>query len=248
MKESSKKSSKKSPKSEKPEQEKRKKILLSWSGGKDSATALFELKSPEYEIVGLLSLFDANSDRLLLQDLSRSLVEAQAAALDIPLFTVALPSKPSNAVWMEKMSESLEGIRKKIPIEGLAFGDSRLEDVKKWRENACSSWNLEAVFPLWGWSPDLIHQAFFGLGHQAVVHCIDPKRVPPAFLGRMYNPSFVRDLPPSVDSCGVNSEFHTCVLDGPFFTNPLKLDLGAIYEKEGYQYRELKLLNAPLYQ
>ncbi len=226
--------------------EKRKNILLFWSGGKDSAVSLFELKSPEFNILGLLSCFDGETEKLQMHDIGRSLVEAQANALELSLHSVFLSSQATNVEWIEKVGEKIKEIRKTQRIDALAFGDIHLEDIRKWREQVCSTWNVEPVFPIWGWSPQLVQQAFFGLGHQAIVHCLDTKKVPPAFLGRPYNPSFVRDLPPQVDPCGENGEFHTFVFDGPFFSSPIKVDSGALYEKNGFSYRELRLTSGPI--
>jgi len=227
------------------ELENRKNVLLFWSGDKDSAVSLFELKSPEFHILGLLCFFDGSTERLQTQDVERSLIEAQAQALELPLYSVFFSPQPSNAEWIEKVGERIKEIRKTLRVDAVAFGDVQLGELRKWRELVCDSLNLEAVFPISGWSPQLVQQAFFGLGHQAIVHCLDTKRIPPAFLGRPYNSSFVRDLPPQVDPGGENGEFQTFVLDGPFFSSPLILESGALYEKNGFSYRELRLTSGP---
>jgi uncharacterized protein (TIGR00290 family) len=233
-------------KSDSPEIETRKNVLLFWGGGKDSALSLFELKSPEFEIIGLLSTFEAGTDRLQVSDAHRDLVEAQAAACEMLLYSASLPRGCASKAYIDKVGEVITEIRKTKRVDCAAFGNVRLEEVKNFWLEACATWNVEAVFPLWGWSAQLIHQAFFGLGHQAIVHSLDTKKVPPAFLGRHFNASFVRDLPPSVDSCGESAEFQTFVTDGPFFSKPLRIDLGEVYDKEKFQYRELRLKSEAL--
>jgi uncharacterized protein (TIGR00290 family) len=221
--------------------EERKKVLLFWGGGKESALSLFELKSPEFEILGLLSCFESGTQRLQHSDVQYRLISAQAKALDLPLFSVDLPRAATNSLYQEKIKEKMDEIRGSQRVDALAFGTVKLKDVKNFWIECCKLWQLAPVFPLWGWSDSLVQQAFFGLGHQAVVHGLDAKKLPPAFLGRSYDSSFVSDLPLGVDSCGENAEFQSFVVDGPFFSKPLRIELGEVYEKECFRFRELIL-------
>lgn len=224
--------------------EKRTKVILNWSGGQESAVSLFELKSPEYEVVGLLSVFGANDDRLQWSDLPRSLVEAQARSLELPLFEAFLPQqadgKTSDEEWMKAVSGCVEQAKKKTQVEALAFSDVHLIDIKKWRQDFCQRLGLEAVFPLWGWEPGLVHQAFFGLGHQGILHGLKSPPIRKEALGRAFNSHFVEQLPPDCDSLGSFGEFFNFVWDGPFFSEQILVELGRPYEKNGWSYVELK--------
>lgn len=223
----------------------RKKIILSWSGGKESALSLFELKSPEWEIVGLLTTFvEGNPPRVQMQELPIEIIRAQAASLQLPLHEVLLPPQASNAVYEQKLGEKIQQLKKEEGLRAIAFGDRHLQDVRDYRDQFFSSLEIETAYPVWGWKPDFVRQAFAGLGHQAVVHCIEKSKIPPAFLGRLYNSSFVDDLPRGVDECGENGEFHTFVFDGPFFQSRVPFSAGQVYEKAGFVYQEILLSEA----
>lgn len=220
---------------------KRKKILLSWSGGKDSAVSLFELKSPEFELLGLLTTVYGSEGRVQMHDLPFELIEAQAQSAGLALHKVELPAEASNVVYEEKVAECLEALKEKEGLEGVAFGDVHLEELREYRERFLKELGLKAIFPLWGWENQLVTQAFSGLGHQAVVHCIDKMKIPPAFLGRAYNQSFVEDLPRGVDTIGENGEFHSFVHKGPFFQRDIPFTIVERYEKNGFMFQGLSL-------
>lgn len=133
---------------------------------------------------------------------------------------------------------------KELKAQGVvaaAFGDIHLQDIRDYREKLFKSLEMECVFPLWGWKQEMILQAFAGLGHQALVHCIQKDKLPPAFLGRAYNASFIEDLPMGVDAAGENGEFHTFVYDGPFFQKKIGFSFGELYEKSEHLYKEILL-------
>lgn len=220
---------------------KRQKVLLSWSGGKDSSIALFELKSPQFEIVGLISSFVGDEKRLQMHEVSMELIEAQAQSLELPLYKIELPEKPTNEVYEKAWREKLDQLQSEIGVEAVAFGDIHLEDIRKYREKLVKSVGLKAVFPLWAWQDQLVVNAFGGLNHSGIVHCIEDGKLPEAFLGREYNASFVEDLPMGVSPIGENGEFHSFIYDGPFMQQRLPLQTGEKYQKDGFHYLRLSL-------
>lgn len=220
---------------------KRKKVVLSWSGGKKSAITLFELKSPEYNIAGLISVFDKEDKKLYHDDVPEELIDAQAASLGLPLFKVYVDRAANNETYEMELGKVLSQLKSDKKINAVAYGDLCLEDVKQYRESYLAGLDLEGVFPLWGWKPEFANQAFSGLNHQAIVHGINTKKVPPAFLGRAFNPSFVSDLPKGVGVASESGEFHSFVYDGPFFQQTVAVSGLERIERDGFTYLELGL-------
>ena len=216
------------------------KILLSWSGGKDSALALFELKCPDYEVAGLLTTVEKPTNRVRMHDTRMELIEAQAKSLELPLYKLEVSAQASNEEYEAKLTDLLLQL-KETGISGVAFGDLHLEDIRAYREKILSPLGMKAIFPLWKWKADEVTKAVFGLGYKAVVTCVDTKRVPPTFVGRNYDSQFVDELPSKVDPCGENGEFHTFVFNGLFFQHPIPLQKGEVYSKDHFTYQDLKL-------
>lgn len=221
--------------------ERRKKVLISWSGGKDSAVALFELKAPDVEILGLFTVFVEPEKKAQMHEIPESLIQAQAAALDLPLYKVYVPQGATNEQWKSSVGKLLSTLKKEKGLEAVAFGDVNLKDIRKWREDVMQELGVEALFPIWEWSPKIMMNAFNGLGHQAIVHCLDPKRVPAHLLGKLYNSAFVEALPSQVDILGERGEFHSFVFDGPFFQFKVPVQAIGQFEKNGFMYQELML-------
>ncbi len=219
---------------------KKQKVLLSWSGGKDSVVSLFELKSPEFKLQGLVTNVDESSNRCKAHQVRMELIEAQALSLEMPLIKVSLSEGAPNTEFETKLSDALKPAKKK-GLEGIAFGDLHLEDLRKYREEALSKMELKAVFPVWKWSSEEVLKVFLGLGYKGIVVAVDTKKLPLAFVGRPYDREFVNSLPSSVDPCGENGEFHTFVYDGPFFQQTIHFDKVQVYEKNGIGYQDLKL-------
>lgn len=219
----------------------KKKILLVWNAGTQSAVSLFELKSPEFEICGLLSFFDKNSKKTLSSEIDQNLIQAQADSAELPLIKVFSEAPANLFDDPESLHEDLKNIKAQHQIDGIAFSDIANSESKKRREEIAEAAELKTVFPLWGWKPQLVNQAFNGLGHQAIVHGIQTEKLPPAFLGRAFNSSFVEDLPNSANICGERSEFFSFVFDGPFFQKKIPFETGERYQKEGVSFLTLSL-------
>lgn len=220
---------------------KRAKVLLSWSGGKDSVLSFFELKSPDYTMKGLITTVVEGDLVVQSHRVPLALIERQAESLELPLITVNVPASVTDEEYKRRWTQALQPLKKSMKIEGIAFGDLHLEDIRKFREGFLESIEMQAHFPIWGWSSKDFLKAFLGLGYKAIVVAVDSKRLNPNFVGRIFDSDFVDDLPDGVDPTGENGEFHTFVFDGPFFQKTVTFDIGEKYEQGGFVYQNLKL-------
>ena len=217
-----------------------KRILVSWSSGKDCAWALHLLRrQPGIEIVGLLTTINAEFDRVAMHGTRRAILEAQAAAAELPLWKVPLPWPCSNEIYEQRMADvCLRAVSEKI--DAIAFGDLFLRDVRTYRENQLKSTGLEPLFPLWDIPTAELARSMISGGLRAKLVCVDSKQLDPAFAGRDFDAALLRDLPSSVDPCGERGEFHSSVYDGPMFTNPIALEAGEIVNRDGFIYADFK--------
>jgi uncharacterized protein (TIGR00290 family) len=223
-----------------------KRVLLSWSSGKDCAWALHLLRQqPDIKVVGLLTTINSAFDRVAMHGTRRSILEAQAAAAELPLWQIPLPWPCSNEVYEQRMSEACaravsEG------IDAIAFGDLFLQDIRSYREAQLKPTGLEPLFPLWKIpTAELARQMISG-GLRAKLVCVDSRQLDPEFAGRDFDCNFLNDLPPALDPCGENGEFHTCVYDGPVFSQPIPLDSGETVDRDGFIYADFELCRSAL--
>jgi uncharacterized protein (TIGR00290 family) len=218
-----------------------KRVLLSWSSGNDSAWALHLLRSqPDIEIVALLTTLNSEFQRVAMHGTRRSIVEAQAAAVQLPMWIVPLPWPCSNEVYERLMAEVCARAVNEH-IDAIAFGDLFLPDIRAYREAQLKPTGLEPLFPLWQIpTPELARQMIAG-GLRARLACVDMKQLPESFAGREFDAALLRDLPPEVDPCGERGEFHTCVYAGPMFRAPLHLEAGEVVNRDGFVYADFQL-------
>jgi uncharacterized protein (TIGR00290 family) len=203
-----------------------KKLLLGWSGGKDSSLALHELKQqPDVEVAALLTTVTEGYDRISMHGVRRALLKEQVESLGFPLEEILIPQQCSNEIYEERMRQTLEKFRLQ-GISAAAFGDLFLQEVRSYREERMAKIGMTAVFPIWGKNTSDLARQFIELGFRAVIACVDTKALSQEFAGRDYDAAFLRDLPAGVDPCGENGEFHTFVYDGPIFTRPVKVQTG----------------------
>ena len=204
------------------------KIILTWSGGKDSAMALYELKKTgDYQVIVLITTVTKDYDRISMHGVRRILLEYQAASLGYPLKQVYISSTASNDEYEARMQEILEEYLKK-GVSTVAFGDIFLEDLRAYREENLSRIGMKAVFPIWKKDTTEVAHTFIALGFKAVITCIDSGVLDKGFVGRIYDEQFLTELPPNVDPCGENGEFHSFVYEGPMFRKSLPYKLGKI--------------------
>ncbi|MCL4436956.1 MAG: diphthine--ammonia ligase [Thaumarchaeota archaeon] len=202
------------------------KVLLCWSGGKDSALALYEIqRAGGYEVVALLTTVTEDYDRISMHGVRRCLLEQQAASLGLPLEIVFIPKDCSNEVYELRMRDALHKMKSR-GVSTIVFGDIFLEDLWKYRKANLERIGLKAVFPLWKQNTvDLAHR-FINLGFKAVLACVDNHHLDGSFAGRLFDEELLSQLPSSADPCGENGEFHTFVFDGPIFQRPVLFKVG----------------------
>ncbi len=218
------------------------KVWLSWSGGKDCAFALHELRqSPAIEVVGLLTTVNATAQRVSIHGVRLELVREQALRLRLPLHEVALPSPCPNAVYEAKMAIALAGARQE-GVAGVAFGDLLLEDVRSYREQQLQAAGLEAIFPIFGRSTEQVAEDEIGLGIRSILTCVDPMRMAARFAGRHFDRTLLAELraqPEEVDPCGENGEFHTFTFDSPDYSAPIPVKGGQVVGRDGFIFADL---------
>jgi uncharacterized protein (TIGR00290 family) len=220
------------------------KVLLSWSSGKDSAWALHRLRQrDDFEVTGLLTTLNAAFDRVAMHSTRRALLEAQAAAAGVPLFTVPLPWPCSNEHYEAAMRTACDAAVAQ-GISAMAFGDLFLEDIRRYREEKLAGTGLEPLFPVWGLDTRALAEEMIAGGLRARIVCVDPRKLPAEFAGRDFDADFLRDLPEGVDPCGENGEFHTAVYAGPMFREPITIESGEVIERDGFIFADVRLAEA----
>ena len=215
------------------------KVLLSWSGGKDSAMTLDELRRmPDVEVVGLLTTVTEGYDRISMHGVRRALLEQQADSLGVPLERVDIPPTCVNEVYESRMRDMLLRNQRK-GIDTVAFGDLFLQDVRRYREKNMARIGMEALFPVWGRNTREFFLEFLDLGFKGIVVCVDTHQIPATFAGRMMDETFLADLPAHADPCGENGEFHSFVFDGPLFTKPVGFEIGEVVVRDQFAFCDL---------
>jgi uncharacterized protein (TIGR00290 family) len=217
------------------------KVLLSWSSGKDSAWALHTLRQRgEVDIVGLVTTLNEAFGRVAMHGVRAELVRAQADAAGLPLWPVPLPWPCSNDEYEARMRAVVERARSE-GITAFAFGDLFLADIRAYRERQLADTGLAPLFPIWGAPADTpaLARAMIAAGFRSTLTCIDPRHLPMAFAGREFDAQLLADLPPGVDPCGENGEFHTFCHAGPVFERPVPVRVGEVVERDGFCFADL---------
>jgi len=216
-----------------------KRVLLSWSSGKDSAWSLHVLRQdPRLEVVGLLTTLNEAFDRVAMHAVRRELLEAQAEAAGLPLQAIPIPWPCSNEQYERIMADVCAQARQ-AGVEAVAFGDLFLRDIRAYREQQLRGSGLEPLFPLWNLDTRDLARDMIAGGLRAKLTCVDPKRLAPAFAGRDFDQQFLDDLPAGVDPCGENGEFHSFVYAGPVFGRALRVQIGEIVERDGFVFADV---------
>lgn len=217
----------------------KRKILVSWSSGKDCAWALHELRAdPRYEVCGLLTTVNEEYGRIAMHGVRETLLHAQARAAGLPLFRVVIPSPCSNDEYEERFLAAAREAKDR-GIEGVAYGDLFLADVREYRERLMNAVALESIFPLWGRDTVELAAEMIDTGVRAVLTCIDPRVCPKDLAGRTFDRALLRELPPGVDPCGENGEFHTFTYAGPAFEDEIAIERGEVVERGGFVFADV---------
>jgi uncharacterized protein (TIGR00290 family) len=217
-------------------------VILSWSGGKDSALALQSLAAdPLYRVVGLVTAVTTRYDRISIHGVRRPLLEAQAASIGLPLYVIELEPACSNADYERAFHAGLSAARTAHPdCQHIAFGDLFLEDVRQYRERLLAGSGWTPVFPLWGLHTGDLARRFVNDGFDARLVCVDTTQIDGAFAGRLFDHALLHDLPSGTDPCGERGEFHTFVSAGPGFSQPVRYATGEKVLREGrFMYCDL---------
>ena len=215
-------------------------ILFCWSGGKDSAMALHTiLQRDDVQVTALLTTVTEGYERISMHGVRRELLERQAQSIGLPLHEVRIPPQCVNPIYEARMEEALRvhynrGVRK------VAFGDIFLEDLRVYREKNLARIGMTALFPIWKRDTRELIRLFHAQRFRAIAVCVDPKVLDRRFAGRELDESFFPDLPPGVDPCGENGEFHTFVFDGPIFRSPIPVRTGEIVDRDSFIFCDLQ--------
>ena len=213
-------------------------LLLSWSGGKDSAWTLHALRQdPRWRVVGLVTTVTAEYERISIHGLRREILQAQAAACGLPVVEARIPPRADNATYEAAFGDALQGFE---GVRHIAFGDLFLADVRAYREALCARLGWTPVFPLFGADTAALAREMIDGGLRATLCCIDTTQLDARFVGRDFDAALLAELPDGVDPCGERGEFHTCAFAGPMFDRPLALRTGdRILRDHRFQYIDL---------
>lgn len=218
------------------------KVLFSWSGGKDSALALYEIcKSGKYEIAALLTTLTEDYDRISMQGVRRTLLEKQTESLGYTLEKIFIPKNSSNKEYESKMRRVLERYLE-VGISHVVFGDIFLEDVRRYRDENLAKLKMKGIYPLWKLdTTDLAHR-FIDLGFKAIITCVDSKVLDRKFVGKLFDEQLLSELPANVDPLGENGEFHSFVYEGPIFRERISYTRGEVVLRDNrFYYCDLAL-------
>jgi uncharacterized protein (TIGR00290 family) len=215
------------------------KLVVSWSGGKDSAMSLYELRcGNRYEVVGLLTTITQDYDRISMHGVRRILLEQQAESVGIPLRKILIPKTCTNEIYERLMAEEMEQLKRE-GIFHVAFGDIFLQDLKDYREQNLANAGMTGVFPIWKRDSRELVESFIYLGFKSIISTCDPRVIGQAFCGRVIDKRFLSELPVSVDPAGENGEFHSFTFDGPIFKQPVSFTVGEKVLRDGFWFCDL---------
>ena len=217
----------------------KRRVMLSWSSGKDSAWALHLLRQREdVELVALLTTFNHAMDRVAMHAVRRGLARAQAERAGLPLWEVELPWPCSNAQYEALMAAACERALA-AGVEQVAFGDLYLRDVREYRERQLAGTGLEPIFPLWELPTRALAEAMIEAGVRARLTCVDPRKLGREFAGREFDRELLAALPAEVDPCGENGEFHSFVYASPAFSSAIAVRSGEVVERDGFVFADV---------
>jgi uncharacterized protein (TIGR00290 family) len=217
------------------------KVLFSWSTGKDSALALFELqKRRDIQIIALITTVTDEYDRVSMHGVRRELLYRQAAAMGLPLREIVITKNASNDEYENKMRQLLVEAQAE-GVTAVVFGDIFLEDLRKYREDNLAQLGMQAIFPLWKKDTHDLVGDLVRLGFKAIVTCVDTQVLGQEYSGRAVDQRFLEDLPEKIDPCGENGEFHTFAYAGPIFHRPIEFEIGEkVLRDNRFYYTDLK--------
>jgi uncharacterized protein (TIGR00290 family) len=214
-------------------------VLMSWSGGKDSCLALYEIqKSEDFRVAALLTTITRDYDRISMHGVRRTLLERQAASLGLSLHQVFITKDATNQEYETKMAEAFSMYRER-GIDTVVFGDLFLEEIRDYRDQFLARHNMRGLYPVWRRNTTEFIREFIRLGFKAVITCVDGRVLDSSFAGMLIDEKFLSALPPDVDPCGENGEFHTFVFAGPNFKEAVNFSLGEKVARDSFWFCDL---------
>ncbi len=214
-------------------------VLMCWSGGKDSALALHAVRQDaRLRVEALLTTVTDGYERISMHGVRCALLLAQAGAIGLPVEQVRIPIQASNASYEEAMRRTLAPYHAR-GVSRVVFGDLFLEEIRRYRETHLAKAGMQGLFPLWHRDTGELAREFVRSGFRAVLVCVDPRQLDPAFCGREFDARLLEALPAGVDPCGERGEFHTFVYDGPLFSRAVAIRRGHIIERDGFWFCDL---------
>lgn len=216
-----------------------KKTMLSWSSGKDSAWALHVMRNdPDILVDGLFCTINQKFDRVAMHAVRVALLQSQADSIGLPIQLIPIPYPCSDAEYASIMSDFV-GREAKRGVECFAFGDLFLADIREFREKSMVGTGITPIFPIWGMDTRVLSATMLDAGLRAQITCVDPSKLSAEFSGREYDASFLSDIPPGVDPCGENGEFHSFAFDGPMFSHEIGIRIGETTSRDGFVFTDL---------
>ncbi|TAL01536.1 MAG: diphthine--ammonia ligase [Rhodospirillaceae bacterium] len=216
-----------------------KSVLVSWSGGKDSCFALWDIqRTPGVRIEALLTTVTRDFDRISMHGVRCSLLQQQAESLGLPLRQILISKGATNWEYEERMGEAFAAYRAH-GVDTVVFGDLFLEEIRAYRKRLLTRHDMIGMYPIWKRDTHQLIREFIDLGFKTAVVCVDPIKLDRSFVGRVIDAGFLAELPPNVDPCGENGEFHTFVFDGPNFTKPVNFSFGEIVCRDSFWFCDL---------
>src|SRR5487761_585261 len=217
------------------------KVLLSWSGGKDSALSLFSMsrsRKKQFEIAALLTTLTEGYDRISMHGIRKELLQMQSRSLGIPVEEVWIPKNATNEVYEARPSEAIRKYANQN-VSSVVFGDLFLRDIREYREKFLQKLGVKCIFPIWGEDTTALAKFFIDSGFKAIICCVNPNLVGKEYCGREFDKSFLSEIPESVDPCGENGEFHTFVYHGPIFKEKVEAKVGDVVNRDGFYFADI---------
>lgn len=218
-------------------------VIVSWSGGKDSAYAVYTLlKDKKYNIKGLFSTISEKEKRLPAHEVKSVFIREQAKSIGLPYHEVILPDHPSNEVYEQLVGNQLKKFKQQ-GINTVVYADLLLEDMKLYRDEFMKKYDVEGLYPLW--KKDTLQHArdFVSEGFRAIVTTVDLEKLPAKMIGKVLDHDMINSFPDYVDPSGEFGEFHTFVFDGPMFNYPINVQASELFTTIDGRYLHINLNN-----
>ena len=217
------------------------KVVVSWSGGKDSCFACYKARAQGYEVSYLINFISREFRRVSFHGTRARLISRQAQAIGIPLMQYTVP--PDMSLYEQRFKKAVSAL-KRNGVEGMVFGDIYLQEHRDWIERVCGELGITPLLPLWGMAPERVLGGFIEAGFEALIISAKADIFDEKWLGRRIDRSFLFDLKQleqgkELDVCGEHGEYHTLVVDGPLFWKRLQVTYGDRVQRDGRWFLDI---------